>query len=86
MRFGHYWPKDPAAEKIEHLRPASAWPRPELPLYSSMPMLNFVPFEIGGTDERDTPSGASAYVRARPVRPLRSEYLAPTTGHVRFLR
>jgi hypothetical protein len=54
MRFGHYWPKDPAAEKIEHLRPASSWPGPEL-TFSSMPVLSFEPFEV------DPPAEVTAF-------------------------
>jgi hypothetical protein len=33
MKFGHYWPKDPARERIEHLRPVS--PRESLLTYGT---------------------------------------------------
>lgn len=48
MKFGHYWPKDPASEKTGHLRP---WrPRFEM-YYSSVPVLRFEPFSVGKPPE-----------------------------------
>lgn len=79
MRFGHYWPKDPASEKIEHLRP---YPIGIGPLFCSMPVLKFEPFSVGGTDGsgKDTPEA-----RARAVQRVWDSAMGGVCGTVRHL-
>lgn len=44
MKFGHYWPKDPASEQIRHLRRhVERYPM----IYGTMPVLRFEPFDVG---------------------------------------
>lgn len=62
MKFGHYWPKDPASERIEHLRQYT--PRFEM-IYQTMPVLRFEPFSVG--EKTPAPDPIPLFIRIRSL-------------------